>query len=168
MLGIIIAVVGLIALLVGIAVFNSSSGSKNQAQALQASGLRGTVTDARMFIAVDFSAGPETPPTTRELELTYRGADGVNHTGITSHYPRTSLSIYDKDGWYSEFDTKPQIVGQEVRYSADSPGVVELTGELASQANAGWNGGHIFALAFGGFGLIALLGGVLTALRRKP
>ncbi|MBQ1444941.1 MAG: hypothetical protein IIZ13_13955 [Renibacterium sp.] len=166
-LGIIVAVFGLIVLLVGITVFNSSSSGKNQAMGLQQSGLSGTVTDARIFIALDFSDGPATPPTARELELTYRGADGSSRTGMTLHYPKIDLSIYDKDGWYSDFDTKPQIVGQEVRYSADPP-VVELASQLDAQANAGWNGGNIFGLVFGCFGAIVLLGGVLTALRGKP
>lgn len=168
MVGIAVAIFGLIIVLIGVTVFTNSSTTKNQASALQTSGLNGTVTDARIFIAVDVTNGPSTPPTARDLELTYQGADGTSHTGTTRHYPTISLSIYQQDGWYSDFDTKPQLLGQQVRYAAESPQRVELASELPAQADAGWNIGHFFALAFGGVGVIILVSGIITVLRAKP
>lgn len=162
---IIIAVFGLIFLCIGLVVFNASSAGKNAAVELQNNGKTGTVTDARVQIREDNSDGVSRLPTARLMELTFSTSDGGSKTLATKNFPKVNTSIYTKDDWYPDFDTKSQIVGQQVRYSDSGAPVVELDSQLPALVNAGWGFGNIFGLVFGGIGVLIIGGAAIFFFR---
>ncbi|WP_285727664.1 hypothetical protein [Psychromicrobium xiongbiense] len=158
---IIVALFGCAFLWFGLAVFNGAESGRNAAKELQAAGLSGVVTDARVKIWTNTDGNT----TVSDMELTFTGADGSSHTLSTKHFPRTSVGNSDPAGWYSDFSTKAQVVGQKVTYRLGDQPAVELENQLPGLINAPWGFANYLGLVFGGLGVIVLIGAAVTFIR---
>lgn len=135
------------------------------ARELHASGLPGTVIDARS------NEGRTQGGSMQALhaELTFVGVDGAQHTMETDHYPRYQPPIDSPRGWVEDFPTKGQILGQPVRYRLGDSPAVELVSEIPALTSEGWSFPHYLGLALmvlGGGGAIVGITGVARATRR--
>lgn len=148
-------------ILFGVNMLQIGNKDATTAQDLQASGLAGTIVDARTEIArVD-----DGELHALRVELTFVDADGGNHTLNTNHFPRYHPPLDSPQGYVDDFPTKDQIVGQPVTYRLGESPAVELTSYLSSIANEGWGFPNYLGIALIVMGSGAAIGGVVSLTR---
>ena len=148
-------------ILFGLNMFQLGAKDAQTAQNLQASGLPGTVIDARsLVVRVD-----DGQLHALHVELTFEDADGEQHTLDTNHFPRYHPPLNSKQGYVEDFPTKDQIVGQAVTYRLGKNPAVELTSELPVIASKGWSFPNYLGIALMVMGCGAAIGGVVALVR---
>lgn len=151
--------------LFGQTMFQIGSSPAVTARDLQASGLPGTVVDARVSVGRTQNG----MLSALTVELSFIGSEGQEHVMKTNHFPRFHPSLNSKQGWVDEFPTKDQLIAQPVTYRLGEHPAVELTGNLPALATEGWSFPNYLGLALMVLGGGAGVGGVISlrrALRR--
>lgn len=148
-------------LLFGVNMFQIGSNPGNTARELQATGLRGTVADARVNVGYTNNGIHHV----FRAELTFNGSDGAEHTLNTNHFPRDPSPGTNTDGWIEDFPTKAEIVGQSVSYRLGENPAVELDSEIPALVTAGWSLPNYLGLALMVLGAGAAVGGTVSLVR---
>lgn len=148
------------ALLFGLNMFQLGSNPGSTARGLQATGLHGTVTDARVNVGFDGGMFH-----VYRAELTFLGSDGTEHSLTTNHFPRNPSPGSSNRGWLEDFPTKAEIVGQPVSYRLGGNPAVELDSEIPALVAAGWSYPNYLGLVFMICGVGAAVGGTVSLVR---
>lgn len=158
-----IIVLGFAALLLlfGQGMFQTGSSPVQTARELQAAGLQGTLTDAR----VNVIRADDGEWHAMHAELAFTGSDGSRHTMETDHFPRYWPPINSAGGWVEDFPTKAELLGQPVTYRLGDSPAVELDSELPALASRGWTFPNYLGLALLVLGVGAAIGGTVSLVR---
>ena len=148
-------------LLFGQGMLQAGSSDATTARELQASGLQGTVIDARANVV----RADDGEWHAMAVELVFAGSEGDEHTLVTNHFPAYHPPVNSPGGWVADFPTKEQIVGQPVSYRLGERPAVELERELPALAGAGWGFPNYLGLALMVMGLGAAIGAVVGLVR---
>lgn len=148
-------------LLFGLNMFQIGSNPGNAARELQATGLQGTVTDARVSVV----RADDGQWHAMRAELTFMGSDGTERSLITNHFPRYGPPLSSTGGWVEDFPTKAEIVGQPVSYRLGENPAVELDSEIPALASAGWSFPNYLGLVLMVLGVGAAVGGTVSLVR---
>ncbi|MBB2994664.1 hypothetical protein E9229_000855 [Paeniglutamicibacter cryotolerans] len=152
-------------LLFGQNMFQAGSHDSKTAQALQASGMPGIVTDVRAHVG---RGSNNNMPRVLRLELTFAGTGGEEHTIETNHFSQSS-NVFDisKRGWVDDFPARDEIIGQPVAYLLGESPAVEMTSELPAMATRGWTFPNYLGIALMIMGSGAAIGGTVSLMRAK-
>ncbi|MBP2413314.1 hypothetical protein JOF48_002113 [Arthrobacter stackebrandtii] len=148
-------------LLFGYSTFRAGNSDASTAQELQSSGLPGIVNDAK----VNVGRGSSRQWHASHVELTFTGTDGSQHTMQTDHFPHFTPPVDSTAGWFSDFPTKNEIVGQPVLYRLGESPAVELSSEIPALASTGWSFPNYLGLAIMAMGAAAAIGGSVSLVR---
>lgn len=159
--GLLILAFAVVFLLFGTAMIQAGSREANVARDLQAIGVHGVVTDARVSV----SRHKDGNMAAFQAELTFSGDDGSEHVMETNNYPRFPPAINAKRGWHDEFPTKAEIVGQDVLYRLGESPAVDLVSEIPELVNSGWGFPQYLGLAFVVMGAGGVVGGAAVLVR---
>lgn len=145
-------------LLLGQGIFHTGSSPVQTAKDLQAGGLHGIVTDAR----VNEVRSSDGQWHAMHAELAFTGSDGSRHTMETDHFPRYWPAIDSPGGWVVEFPTRAEMLDQPVTYRLGDSPAVELDSELPALAGRGWSFTNYLGVALMLLGAGAGLGGTVS------
>lgn len=149
-------------LLFGQGMFHTGSAPVATAKALQAHGLPGTVSDARVNVG-----RTNGDLHVLRMELSIVGSDGSTHVMETTHFPRFYPPVNSERGWIADFATKDEIIGQPVSYSLGEKPAVELDSEIPALASAGWSFPNYLGLALMVMGVAAAVGAIIALVRTR-
>lgn len=145
----------------GVNMFQLGQKDSHTARELLASGMIGTVVDARAQEGRTRNGQLQA----LRVELRFVGANGEEHVLETTHFPGYHPPLDSPRGYVSDFPTKDLIVGQQVLFRLGSNPAVELKSGLPALSTQGWGFVHYLGLAMTGMGVLCAVGGTISFIR---